>query len=123
MAAETYNITIEVGADAPNLLDLAWRQAGGVTPVNITGYTARMQVRRKFTSEDALLSVTEASGITLGGVLGTIVVGLTAAQTATLPLSDSGTIHAVYDLELVSPGGVVTRLIQGIAILSSEVTR
>lgn len=52
--------------------------------------------------------------ITLGGALGT----LTAAQTGALTPAK----HLRYDLELVSPGGVVTRLLEGLVGVSKQVT-
>ncbi len=44
---------------------------------------------------------------------------ISATTTAALTAPFSG----VYDLELVSAGGVVTRLLQGAATVSPEVTR
>ena len=41
-----------------------------------------------------------------------------ATQSAALDFNS-----AVYDLEIVSPAGVVTRLVQGTVTLSREVTR
>lgn len=116
MTAETHNITIEQGATFR--LSLIWNDAAG-DPINLTGYTARMQVRRKHSSADpALLSFTTEDGsITLGGSAGTVtVVGLAT-------LTDDLTIKSgVYDLELVN-GAEVTRLIEGAVTITPEVTR
>lgn len=121
MTAKNYPITVEVGADFSQTF--RWLQADGVTPKDLTSFTARLQVRLKHNSADpALLSVTNGSGITLGGVLGTIVVAFTAAQTVLLPQAENGVTNAVYDLELVS-AGVVTRLVSGVCTIKSEVTR
>lgn len=116
MTAAAHNITIEQGATFQ--LNLLWKGSNDV-PINLTGYTARMQVRQKHTSDTALLNLTtENGGIVLGGAAGTIAV--TAAATATDDLSVK---TAVYDLELVSGGGVVTRLIEGCVTITPEVTR
>lgn len=117
MVAAVHDITIEQGATYQ--LSLIWRQPNG-TPVDLTGYTARMQVRRRHSSDTALLTfTTENGGITLGGPAGTInVVGL-ATLTDDLPAPSP----AVYDLELVSSGGFVTRLVEGGAYITPEVTR
>jgi hypothetical protein len=56
----------------------------------------------------------------LGGTAGTIVVALTATQTAAIDATPSG--QYVYDLELVS-GSTVTRLVEGNFLVSPEVTR
>ena len=65
-----------------------------------------------------ILSLTQSAGLTLGGVAGTIIIALTATQTAALVAG-----NYVYDLELASSGGVVTRLVQGTLAVSAEVTR
>lgn len=87
--------------------------------VDLTSYTARMQVRKTPSSDVKLLDLTtENSGITLGGVAGTITVGASATAMAAVP---SGKYR--YDLEVVSSGGVVTRLLEGVFVVSPEVTR
>jgi hypothetical protein len=63
--------------------------AGGVLeynkPVDLTGYTARLQLREKITSATTLLELTTAnSGIVLDNTAKTITVIITAAQTAAL---------------------------------------
>lgn len=97
---------------------LTW-QTGG-TPVNLSGYSARMQVRDGFDGGSAIVNLTSGTGITLGGTAGTIVVALTAIQTAAIDATPSG--QYVYDLELVS-GSTVTRLVEGNFLVSPEVTR
>lgn len=115
MTAGKYDLTIEQGATLAQVF--TWRDSSDAL-VNLTGYTARCQVRRTLSDPDTLLSLTtENSGITLGGVLGTIQLNATAAVTALL----SG--KGVYDLELISGGGTVTRLIEGGVYFAPEVTR
>jgi hypothetical protein len=97
---------------------LTWQT--GETPVNLSGYTARMQVRDTYDGGSAVVSITSGTGITLGGTAGTILVELTATQTAAIDATPSG--QYVYDLELVS-GSTVTRLVEGTFIVSPEVTR
>lgn len=109
--AGTYNFTIEQGADFTRTF--TWKDSAGAL-INLTGYTARMKIK---TGATTIVSLTEVSGITLGGAAGTIVVAINAAATAAYTFS-----KAVYDLELVSGGGVVTRLLEGKVLLSREVT-
>ena len=117
MAAGVYDITIEQGADFS--LPLTWKDGSGA-PINVSGYSARMQVRENYDSDDYILFLTSdaGGGITLGGALGTVGVAISAADTALLAQVD-----AVYDLELESPSGQVTRLTQGRVFISREVTR
>ena len=98
---------------------LTW-QTGG-TPVNLTSYTARMQVRESYDAGTAVLSLTSGTGITLGGTAGTIV--LEAAATTTATLDGTPNKQYIYDLELVSGAGVVTRLVEGNFTVYPEVTR
>jgi hypothetical protein len=96
---------------------LTWKVSGSA--VNLTNYTARMQARTSHISGTAVLTLTTENGkITLGGAAGTITLNLTATETAAI------TQHSLaYDLELVSAGGVVTRLVEGQIVLTPEVTR
>lgn len=112
-----YNLNIDQGATLSVVA--TWKDSNG-TPVNLTGYTARLQVRNDFAAGSAVLSLTtENGGIALGGTAGTVT--LSAAATATAALS--APYVGVYDLELVSGGGVVTRLLEGTANVTPEVTR
>ena len=96
---------------------LTWKISGSA--VNLTDYTARMQARASVTSATVVLDLTTAnSKIVLGGTAGTITITVSAADTAAITQQS-----LAYDLELVSAGGVVTRLIEGQIVLSPEVTR
>jgi hypothetical protein len=78
-----------------------------------------MQVRSAANSASVVLELTTTNTrITLGGVAGTVTLTVDAATTANLTPS-----LYVYDLELVSGGGVVTRLIEGNFNVKAEVTR
>ncbi len=88
------------------------------TSVNITGYTARMQIRRRHSSTSTVASLTQASGLTLGGSAGTIQIVLSATATAALDAE-----RYVYDLELVSGSGIVYRVLEGAFNVTPEVTR
>lgn len=88
-------------------------------PVNLTGFTARMQIRETVESTTVLHSLTtENGGITLGGAAGTIALTISATDTAAFTFDT-----AVYDLEVVSGGGVVTEIASGAVLLTDEVTR
>ncbi len=99
--------------------DILWEDGDPVSPVNLTGYSARMQVRAAAASDDIVLELDSGLGgeITLGGAAGTIDLNLTATATAEIPAG-----WYVYDLELVS-GATVTRLLEGRFAVSAEVTR
>ncbi len=89
------------------------------TPVDISGYTARMMVRP--TAEDTgtpLISLVSPTDIALDNTQHTITITIAASVTAALTFETG-----VYDLELVSGAGVVTRLVEGNVFVSDEVTR
>lgn len=88
-------------------------------PVDLTGFTARMDIRASLEATTVIHTLTtENGGITLGDAAGTIDLLIPATTTAGFDFT-----HAVYDLELVSALGVVTRLVSGAVALSKEVTR
>ena len=113
MISGVYNIRCDQGSTLRRVITVT--QSDG-TPVDLTGYGARMQVRRRITSTDALLDLnTEDGGIELGGEDGTITISISASQTAEVARS------GVYDLELVN-GATVTKILRGQFILQPEVT-
>lgn len=87
-------------------------------PVNLTGWTARMQVRESVDSPDVVLEASTSNGrISLGGAAGTIEINISAADT-----EDIEARSYVYDLELVS-GSEVTAILAGRFVVKPEVTR
>lgn len=94
--------------------------SGGIAyaPVNLTGYTAALQLRSLPSDPTAVLSLTTGSGITLTPLTGQIDIHATATQTRDI---DEGTYY--YDLEITNLSGIVTRVAQGQIIVSAEVTR
>lgn len=108
-----YNITCFQGAT----FDQTFTVSVDDVPLNLTGYSATMQVRETIDSSSPAVSLTLGSGITLGGTAGTIQV--TIASTATAALTHE---QYVYDLELTL-NGVTDRYLMGTFIVSGEVTR
>jgi hypothetical protein len=87
-------------------------------PVDLTGYTALLQVQPHSGSETVLLELsTDDDTITLGDEEGTIILTLDAEATGALDFS-----WGHYDLLLTSPDDV-TRLLQGTCRLSPAITR
>lgn len=110
----THNVVCYQGATFD--LNFTVKLAG--TAIDLTGYTARMQVRETADASTVLLSLaTGGSGITLGGTAGSIATTAAASVTAGI---EAGAY--VYDMELVS-GSVVTRILQGGFKVLAEVTR
>jgi hypothetical protein len=114
--AGVYNITCNQGATFQRTI--TWTDSAR-DPINLTSYTARMHVRTLANASTTILELTtENSRIALGGTAGTV--DLTVAANTTANLTPA---LYVYDLEVVSAGGVVTRLIEGNFNVKAEVTR
>lgn len=116
MAAASHDFTIEQGVTTAK--SFVWKDSAGDV-IDLTGYTARMQIRASLDATSTLLSATNANGqLVITAAQGKVTLTLTATETAALSFSTG-----VYDLELVSSGGVVTRLVEGTITLSKEVTK
>lgn len=110
----TYNITCPQGATFDKTFSVA---LDGV-PKDLTGFSAALQVRETFDSTTPVVSLTNGSGITLGGVLGTINVIVSSSATSAIPAG-----YYSYDLEITSGAGVRDRLLEGKFVVTPEVTR
>jgi hypothetical protein len=86
--------------------------------VDLTTYSARMQVREKHTSPNAIVELTSDNNLITLGSTGTI--GLTISDTVTATFAPK---EYVYDLELVNSQGQTTRIIEGFFLVTPEVTR
>lgn len=116
MAAASYDFEIEQGATL--LKPIVWKDSTGA-PVNLSGYTARMQVRQSVASTDVLLEMSTTNGkISIAPSTGTITLIFSATTTAAITWK-----RGKYDLELTSSDGTVTRLIEGQISVSQEITR
>lgn len=109
----TYNINAYQGATFNFVA--TWTIGG--TAVDLTNYDAAMQVRSTYSSSNPIFSLTNGTGITLGGTAGTITVEISATA-----MGSATAAQYLYDLELDS-GSEVTRLLQGTFEIKPEVTR
>ena len=83
-------------------------------------YTARLQIREKVSSTSTLYEATtdEADGLTITGATGKVYLEIPAATTAAWTWT-----KGVYDLEIISEGGAVTKIARGNVKVLAEVTR
>ncbi len=108
-----YNMICSQGATFSKRL--TWTIDGN--PVDLTGYTAEMQAREKYTSTNAIFTLSTSDGsITLDDE-GNIDILINADDTESIVPKDY-----VYDLELNS-GAEIYRIIEGKFIVTPEVTR
>lgn len=86
-------------------------------PVNLTGYTADMQVRVA-PDQPIIVELSTSNGrAVITGALGKITLTLTAAQTAALA---EGVYQ--YDLNLTAPNTTVTKILTGNFVVQASVT-
>ncbi len=98
-----------------------WKTGTPALPVDLTGCTARMHIRKKITDTTTLmvLGTSDSSIVLTNAAEGRFEIRLTAAQTALLTF-----VSGVYDFEIVYPGGEpVYRLFEGTVEVVPEVTR
>ena len=116
MTAAAYSFVIEQGATLNKAF--VWKDSAS-TPINLTGYTARMQLRPSVSSDTVYLDMTTSNGqIVLTPSTGGIQLLLSATVTGAIEWQ-----KAKYDLELMSSTGVVTRLLYGDIDVSKGITR
>lgn len=112
-----------INVNTINSLGYTAYSSGGVVeynkPVDLTGFTARMQIRAKVDSDTIIHELTtENGGIVLNNVDKTIKLWISAGVTQTFTFQ-----QAVYSLEMISSGGIVTQYAAGTISLIKEVTR
>lgn len=120
MAAGKYNFLIEQGTTVN--FGITYKDSTG-SPVDLTNYAARMQIRPSVDSSTVICSLSsslspDGTGLNISSpISGSINLYISAASSSAFTFTE-----AVYDLEIIS-GSIVTRLIEGYVKLSKEVTR
>ncbi len=123
MAYQRADLLLEENADYVLSPAWLWLTAAGA-PITLVGYTAQMMVRASRADAAPLLTLTQASGITLGGAGGSIVVTVTQAQVNALVAAlVSKRLVAFYDLLLTSGSAIHTRFSEGIVTIDRAATR
>ena len=116
MVSATYNFTIDQGTDVSVPLILKDCESN---VLNLTGYKARMQMRNTVYSSQAVDTLTtENDRIEIKPEQGQITLHFPHEITEEYPASS-----LVYDIEIVSPSDLVTRILKGKVRISAEVTR
>ena len=109
--AITYNLYVDQGSTFTVAINLTESDSSAK---DLTNHSARSQMRRSYYS----VSNTQFSANVTDAANGVITLSLTDGQTSGLKPG-----RYVYDIELVSPANVITRIIEGIVIVSPEATK
>jgi hypothetical protein len=112
MPAARKDIVIEQGATFGLQLTL---RLNATTPLTLTNYLIRAQLREDYseTSTPINFTITQRND-----AQGSFILSLTATTTGGMK-----PVKYVYDVEIESPGGEVTRVMKGTAAVDPEVTR
>lgn len=93
-------------------------------PEDLTGWTARAMFRRKREDSSPVLSRISPTNITMGDAAGSVELIFADTDTDGIrKFNEDGELELFYDVELISPGGLVTRVLEGTCTLTREVTR
>lgn len=113
--AGRYNFQVDQGS----VFDVSLTYKVGGTAIDLTGWTARMQVRATVDSSTVLLDLSTANDRIRVGSGGLIRLVLDDTDTAALDWQ-----RGVYDLELTNPtGDTLPKLLRGYVLVRPEVTR
>jgi hypothetical protein len=117
MAAGKLNLpSIEKGATYRHTL--YWKDKSNVA-INMTGCTAKLQIRETISSPTVLLELSTTNGyIIITGTIGKIELYI-PDEVTTLLVGSGG----IYDLEIYWTDGDITRLVEGKWAFKDEVTR
>jgi len=97
---------------------LYWKDKNGVA-IDLTGCTAKMQVRESADATTVLLELSSENN----RVLFTAVDGKIELYVADQDTAGLDGLGGVYDLEVYHPNGDTTRIVEGKVAFKSEVTR
>lgn len=87
--------------------------------LNLSGFSAQMQLRSNSYTGNLVDTLTsENKGIILDGDVGSLTVVFVHEKTEAYPAT-----ALVYDIELISPSNLITRVVEGRIAVSPEVTR
>ena len=122
MTATQENLEVEAGTTF--VFDFFAYESDGTTPMNLTGWDARMQVRNNYSKNgSAVLDFTTGNGkIVITPAAGQMQLTITPADTDNLAVdADGRTMY--YDLELYNSGsGIVYRPFKGNFTLLPQIT-
>ena len=109
--ATVANIFIDQGSDYSNIVTVT---ASNGQPLNLTGFTAASQIRKSYSSSIAY----SFNASILSAAFGKVRLQLSAAQSEAIPPG-----RYLYDVEVTSPSGSKTRVVEGIATITPQITQ
>lgn len=109
--AQISNLFVDAGSQYTTIVTV--KSANG-TPLDLTNYTAKSQLRKSYQSSTAH----NFNASILSAANGTVILQLTAAQSEAIPAG-----RWLYDVEITSPSGVKTRVVEGVVTVTPQITQ
>lgn len=125
MAGTTSGINITKNGDDVDIVlyqgktvnfEIIW---GGNSPIDVTGFSAKMQARESASATTALVEFSTSNGrIAVGSTNGKFTISMSAAESAALKA-----FVGIYDFEITNPSGNVYQIMSGKFKVEPEVTK
>ena len=112
MSVYVSNIVINGGTDFSQVFTL--EDAGTNSALNLNGYTVKAEMRK----HPSATGVTTFTSTVTGSSTGQITIGLSTSQTANLKEG-----RYVYDVVVTNSASYMTRVVEGMVLVSKGVTR
>jgi hypothetical protein len=109
--ATVSNLFVDAGTDYSTIITVA---ATNGQPLNLTGYSVASQMRKSYSSSTVYNFTTSLYNAAQGKVR----LQLSNTQSSAIPAG-----RWLYDVEITSPSGTKTRVIEGIVTVTPEITR
>ena len=105
------NIFIDQGANYSNIITVSGTNGNAL---DLTGYTVASQMRKSYSSSTAY----NLNAAVYNASLGQVRMTLTAAQSEAIPPG-----RYLYDLEITSGSGAKTRVVEGVVVVTPQITQ
>jgi hypothetical protein len=105
------NLFVDAGSDYSNIITVS---ATNGQALNLTGYTVASQMRKSYGSS----TVFNFTPSLYDAVNGKVRLQLSASTSSSIPAG-----RWLYDVEITSPSGTKTRVVEGIVTITPEITR
>ena len=109
--ATVSNLFVDAGANYSNIITVA---ASNGQPLDLTGYTVASQMRKSYQSSTAY----NFTASIYNAATGKVRLQLSDTQSAAIPAG-----RWLYDVEITSPSGTKTRVVEGIVTVTPQITQ
>jgi hypothetical protein len=109
--ATVSNLFVDAGANYSNIITVA---ASNGQPLDLTGYTVASQMRKSYQSSTAY----NFTASVYNAATGKVRLQLSDTQSSAIPAG-----RWLYDVEITSPSGTKTRVVEGIVTVSPQITQ